>query len=493
MSEEIDDNEFFQQDFTTATEWEVFNARLEEIFHEWKLPFSEMGPNLLKDQLGLCEWDVTTETIFFADFEINVTRYKIKLSEVTVEINEELEISEKKRPEQKGCQAFLDLMSGENNHCFLDEKSDSTIPVLARWYGLREFVVLSPGKKLVKNPSQIKLLLSSVHIAVSESNCEVPVFIQVMDTLQNVYLGVCEYQSTRLSFDIVHLSTTPPQCKYMSGLLDMFKAKIGCQYVDPVNVTVRLAYNLTKFINTSFIWKKKDLFSEFDDDDVQEDMTKLLPFGIPVETVTDLILYCSWPQVGENVVMDSQTYSDFDPMNAPIWSIRTRFEEKPVSFMSDCISEFLQLCECKKTLWEFLGDSYVYGSNVNQDNNPLDLLTESKIPTISSLLPNLKGKRNAKLLKNEGPLNDDELKKMLYFMFPDAQKNSTNSYTIPEEDVFDPLKIKTANADSLVHRLSCLLSICDYDFGGESSMAHLWAEFTQEIRYRVERCIQIPG
>lgn len=39
MAEEIDDNEFFQQDFTTASEWEIFNARLEEIFHEWKLPF----------------------------------------------------------------------------------------------------------------------------------------------------------------------------------------------------------------------------------------------------------------------------------------------------------------------------------------------------------------------------------------------------------------------------------------------------------------------
>lgn len=31
---ELDDNEFFHQDFTTASEWEIFNSRLEEIFHE---------------------------------------------------------------------------------------------------------------------------------------------------------------------------------------------------------------------------------------------------------------------------------------------------------------------------------------------------------------------------------------------------------------------------------------------------------------------------
>lgn len=33
-TQEIDDSEFFHQDFSTASEWESFNARLEETFHE---------------------------------------------------------------------------------------------------------------------------------------------------------------------------------------------------------------------------------------------------------------------------------------------------------------------------------------------------------------------------------------------------------------------------------------------------------------------------
>lgn len=58
---------------------------------------------------------------------------------------------------------------------------------------------------------------------------------------------------------------------------------------------------------------------------------------------------------------------------------------------------------------------------------------------------------------------------------------------------FDPLKIKSAPAGSLVHRLSTLLAICNANYGGLRAVAQLWAEFTQEMRYRVERCIQIPG
>lgn len=37
---EIDDNEFFHQDFTTASKWEVFNSNLEELFHEVNVLFN---------------------------------------------------------------------------------------------------------------------------------------------------------------------------------------------------------------------------------------------------------------------------------------------------------------------------------------------------------------------------------------------------------------------------------------------------------------------
>lgn len=156
--EEIDDNEFYQQDFTTASEWEVFNARLEEQFHEWKLPFVETKANLNKNELSLCEWSISRETVYFADSELVIARYSAKTSTESAPSSEKLK--------GQTCQAFKDLLSLGNNFCILDENCDDTkIHPIARWYGLRDFVVVYPAKKAIPNESQVRVLLSSIHIA----------------------------------------------------------------------------------------------------------------------------------------------------------------------------------------------------------------------------------------------------------------------------------------------------------------------------------------
>lgn len=58
---------------------------------------------------------------------------------------------------------------------------------------------------------------------------------------------------------------------------------------------------------------------------------------------------------------------------------------------------------------------------------------------------------------------------------------------------FDPLRIKSAFDDSLVHRFSMLLALCGTYLGGLRAIAQLWIEFAQEMRYRVEHSIFIPG
>lgn len=185
MTDEIDDNDFFQQDFTTASEWEIFNARLEEIFHEWKLPYVEIGRDLKPDELSLCDWIEQTENLYFADVELMLTRYSAKLStEENVVPNDDT----KGKGQIPKCQAFEDLMLVDNDYCRVAENSDRDIHPLARWYSLREFVVLTP-KKAISNESQIRILVSSIHVASAESNCEIPIFVQVLEKKQNVFLG----------------------------------------------------------------------------------------------------------------------------------------------------------------------------------------------------------------------------------------------------------------------------------------------------------------
>lgn len=439
---EIDDNEFYQQDFTTASEWEIFNARLEETIHEWKLPFVEVGSPLAKNELSVCEWITTTESIFFADVELKLTRYCAKVGERTdspTAASEDI----RSRDIQQQPQSFYDLMS-LNNQCIVDDRSEAIHP-LARWYGLRDFVVVSPVAKAIINESQIRLMLSSIHIAVADSSCEVPIFFQALETKQNVFVGVCENRSTRLSFDIVHLQQTPPTCKYLTGLLDMFKGKIGIQYVDPVMVSVRISYGLTRFPNAVFKSSRKYAFcdlhndsSDADDDVIGDsDTFSLLPFGVSIDPVKEILLHCTWPQIAENVVIDSQNYSDFDPLLAPDWSLRARFEKAPICYLSECLTEYLQLVENRRTLTDLLGNGYnFYGNHDSGDVNPLDLLTESKISTILPTIPSMAsvGGSYKKVAKAEGPLNEEQLMQMLYYMFPDAQSESLHSYDEPEFD-----------------------------------------------------------
>lgn len=44
-----------------------------------------------------------------------------------------------------------------------------------------------------------------------------------------------------------------------------------------------------------------------------------------------------------------------------------------------------------------------------------------------------------------------------------------------------------------MHRLSLLMAVANAHLGGKKAMAQLWAEFAQEMRFRVEKGVQIPG
>lgn len=61
---EIEDT--YHHDFTTASEWEVFVARLEEIIREWKLPHIKNYSVLKKGDLSNMPWEETFENLHFA-------------------------------------------------------------------------------------------------------------------------------------------------------------------------------------------------------------------------------------------------------------------------------------------------------------------------------------------------------------------------------------------------------------------------------------------
>lgn len=439
MSEEIvDDTEFIQQDFTTASDWEIFNARLEEQFHEWKLPFMEAGPPLAQDQLSLGDWQVTQETVNFGELALTLTRYCCRIPAADVAVAEDAPQSS--GGEQPLTQAFSDLMSTKNNFWLTDYKAESAVHPLARWFGLRDFVVVAPVHftKSIFKADYIPALLSSIHIAVAESNCEVPVFLHGLQG-GHVYSGVCESGSTRLNFDIVNLRNAPVSYKYLTGLLNMFKEKVIVKYVNPVRISVRLTYSLKNFPNNNATMAADLEFEDVDEDPVKM-LFKLTPFRVSLDPLNELLLFCGWPEINEDCVTDAQHFTDIAPDTCPLWSIRARFDDRAICHMSDCIGEYLKLNGDPRTLADLLGNGFNMLGDEGE-RNALELLTQSKISTV---LPSFIGGKASSSVSNkttsggppklDGPLDEEQLMQMLYYMFPDAQANSTHQYEMPDND-----------------------------------------------------------
>lgn len=126
--------------------------------------------------------------------------------------------------------------------------------------------------------------------------------------------------------------------------------------------------------------------------------------------------------MSDNVVVDSEGYSDLEPQLAPEWSVQVKMVALPVCLLGEYMTEFLHLCNNQKTMVEILGESASYiHDNEQMLSSALNALTESRIPTISTVM----GRSNAKKNKNiEGPISEELLLPILYFLFPDADENS---------------------------------------------------------------------
>lgn len=146
-------------DFSTASEWEIFIARLEEIILEWKLHLEKIGPPLKNNELSTGEWEIKTESAVFADTEFVVSFHKLKTdeSETTLDRSTKFEVHE-------------DLLSLENDFLSMMLCEDRSVKphYVSRWYGLKKFVVLTPTKgSSILTESKIKILMSSMTIAVN--------------------------------------------------------------------------------------------------------------------------------------------------------------------------------------------------------------------------------------------------------------------------------------------------------------------------------------
>ncbi|CAH1235391.1 unnamed protein product [Diabrotica balteata] len=488
MNEEIDESEFYHQDFTTASEWEVFMARMEEIINQWKV--DETKTECVPDVGNT--WIIKTEKIQFADTDFSLFLYCKQI--------ESPDTSESDEENEKHKSPIDNLYDFE----LYNESNIEDHSCISSWYGLNEYIVLSPNNNSgITSESKIKVLLSSAYIVssnlISSGNISYPrpIFVQIRDKWQKCYLGVFENEVMRTNFEMVHLRKGPPHCSYLTGLLDLFKTKImsSCG-IENILVSVQQSYTLSDF--GVHVWKQ-DLLSEAHDLKVL-----LLPFGVTVEPINSLVLHTTWNHVPNHLIVDSENYTDFDPKAAMKWSLLIKTTSEPVCLLADALTEFFQNLSNQSTVFDILGDFAALPSN---DSNPLDLLTEPAVPTISRLLNRASRQSTSRnKMTNNPPLSESVLVLLLYFLFPDADESTTVPYGLEEKDLEDSSSpaspkrfeadfkgFKTCPIDSLPWRLSIVLAHCLQSLGGIRAFAHIWYEFVQEMRYRWDKSMPIPG
>uniref|UniRef100_A0A8C3A0P0 Rab3 GTPase-activating protein catalytic subunit n=1 Tax=Cyclopterus lumpus TaxID=8103 RepID=A0A8C3A0P0_CYCLU len=487
-------------DFTTASEWERFVSKVEEVLNDWKLIGNSAGSlTPEKGEFTSGTWGEKSQDIQFADFKFHIIHYFLKQEREQDKGKDQLE-------EDAFPLAMQDLLCMNNDfppraHC------------LVRWYGIREFVVLSPGAncEAIISESKCNLLLSSISISLANSGSQVPIFVQIQQKWRRVYAGECQGPGVRTDFEMVHLRKVPSQYNHLSGLLDIFKSKIGCTLspLPPINIAIRFTYILQDWQQYAWPQQPPDFDTLLGGEVGGVEFGKL-PFGACEEPISELHLATTWSHLTEGIVVDNDVYSDLDPLQAPHWSVRVRSAENPQCLLGDLLTEFFKLCCRKESTEEILGRGLAEEeAKENSDiSSALSKLTEptAAVPisklSVSNIVHSARKHIRRRRRIDESPLNTDILNSILLYLFPDAavekssenSKNRTTHFQTSSPSVQNLfLQLKSAPSDSLTYRLALCACLVNYNHGGLRAVAHLWQEFVLELRYRWENNYFVYG
>ncbi|XP_039613247.1 rab3 GTPase-activating protein catalytic subunit isoform X1 [Polypterus senegalus] len=482
-------------DFTTASEWERFISRVEEVLNEWKLIGTTVNKKIEKGEYTSGTWEEKTVEISFADFKFSITHHYLKQELSEKHENEDVE-------EDAFPSAMQDLLCMNNDfppraHC------------LVRWYGIREFVVISPSANsdAVISESKCNLLLSSISISLGNTGCQVPLFVQIQQKWRRMYVGECQGPGVRTDFEMVHLRKVPNQYNHLSGLLDVFKSKISCPltHLPPINISIRFTYILQDWQQYSWPQQPPDFDTLLSGEVGGVEFGKL-PFGACEDPISELHLSTTWPQLSEGIVVDNDVYSDLDPVQAPHWSVRVRKAENPQCLLGDFLHEFFKLCCRKESTEEILGRSSLEddGKENNEISHALSKLTEpTTVPipklSVSNMVHSARKRMRRRRRVEESPLSNEVLNSILLYLFPDAADKHIDAVEAKQtlntdhEDYRLYNQFKSSPADSLTYKLALCLCLVNFYHGGVKGVAHLWQEFVLEMRYRWENNILITG
>ncbi|EEC12585.1 RAB-3 GTPase-activating protein catalytic subunit, putative, partial [Ixodes scapularis] len=474
-----------------------FIASVEAIIHEWKLTSVKPVEPLKEGELSTGCWETSAEDIKFASFSFKITRHYLAGSTKCGDDGESLE-------DEPAPFVLEDMMNLGNDF-------PPRAHYLVRWYGLRDFLVISPSsdEEAISNEDKTRLLVSSVCVALTNSKCPLPVFVQLHHPQERLCYGVCLGSGLTTYFDMVHLSHVPQACSNLSGLLSLFKSKLSYSSqlnLPPIQLTIRFTYLINDW--SFYIWPHpppdvKDGFF-----DMENLKLGKLPFGALEDPIGEMQLSVTWPSIPEDIIVDNDVYSDLCPANAPKWSVRMRWNENPHCLMEEYLGNFAVVCNMRESLDDVL-KNMVLEDDLPAKTEILDALDRLaqpnplsfRLPQMPQCLSNIyKKTRKFKWLESYVVCCPTFF---LFFMWVHAthpcpspaqaglEQGCVVIWSYREEyESFHSLK--TTHTNSLLWRLALAAVHVYHTCGGIEALAQLWVKVVAEIRYYWENNLTLP-
>ncbi|PAA47957.1 hypothetical protein BOX15_Mlig020287g1 [Macrostomum lignano] len=574
-------------DFTSASDWEQFMSELEEVFNEWKVDgggrFSVKSGGTGLESVPEAErmadsrhataaagsnatrrfgtdrhlhrqqhtWKDQSCSVRYMDCEFRLTHHcQVQPPKPSEEDQPDLAGTDEagkaaEQPPASDSKTFWppvlhQIASSDNDF-------PSVAHCLTRWFGLRELIVVKPSQdQTVCNESRLRLLLSSLCITAHNAGCHLPIFLQVGRPDRRLYFGQALGSGLRTRFEIAQLCKIPRHYRHLQGAIDMFRQRMACPAVQSgsqfsssngpsISAAIRLSYSLSQFSDRllACLSPLPDTLRHRRNQQQRElDLPARLPIGPCEEPISELQLAAVWPRLAEEMVVDTESYTDLDPLHAPVWTLRARFLDDALCRLTDCLGRLLRLCSRRETVHDLLAALFTSsptaagvggtstgsggaadgggGGGKSSDgaalesataSRALDRLTGSRVPSMTDAATGVVRRATSKLSvrsDQSAPLSEAQLNNLLHFLFPDAAGVSNATQQQPQQYSERAQKLardlKCAPLGSLAHRLTLAVATLNHTHSsGIHAVAHLWQEVVLELRYRWENSCPLPA
>ena len=300
--------------------------------------------------------------------------------------------------------------------------------------------------------------MSSLASALTRTQCNLPMFIQLGSLSKRFYSGIWLSNSLQTTLDMVLLKSPPPQCSSLKEILCFYKRSIPCS-ISPFPQT---------FISVRYTFCLHNFIGCLSDDHVysqnKANSKSKLPFGSVRDPVQDFLLATSWMGLSEHLISDSES-GELDPLRATQWSIRYTNTSNSFCILYNFVDYVASLLTNDATIISLLGTSV--DDNIEVDvSAAFRTLTAPKpivqVPSFDiTMLP-------GKLLGTYGAFVDKEiLASYMHYIFEEPYDDEVVSETRSSH-------IKSCPRDSITHRITVSLCLVLCTQGGIKGFAQLW-------------------